>query len=54
MCIQNGHTALFVAAEGGHLYTIRELLRAKADVNMIRMIHKVRKSAQICLALVFT
>ncbi len=41
MFIQNGHTALFVAAELGHLCTIRELLRAGADVNMIHMIHKV-------------
>lgn len=35
---QNGHTALYIAAERGHLCTIRELLRAGADVNKLNKV----------------
>ena len=46
--VQNGSTALFVAAEQGHSSVVRMLLEAKADVNMKDNVSESCSSDGVC------
>ena len=46
--VQDGSTALFVAAQEGHFSVVRMLLEAKADVNMKDNVSESCSSDGVC------
>ena len=47
--VQDGYTALLVAAQNGHCSVVRRLLEAKADVNMKSNVSESCSSDGVCV-----